>query len=343
MQWQMTEHFRGGVMLRSRLIVLMFLIGAMVPGARMAYCQSISAGSAQAFPNKSVRIVTAEAGGGNDLGARLIAQALTGNLGQQVIVDNRGGPVVIPVGIVTKAPPDGYTLLVHGSQLWMLPLLRSDTPYNPLTDLSSITTISEQPNILAVFPSLPVKSVADLIALAKSRPGSLNYSSGPSGASSHLAPELFKLMTGVNFVRIPYKGSGPALNALISGESQVMFPTAGTVTAHLKSDRLRALGVTSAKPSALFPGMPTIAASGVPGYESVSTMGMFAPLKTPPAIINRLNEEVARVINSADIKEKFFNNGLEALGKSPQEFTAYIKSDMTRMGKVIKDVGITAE
>jgi tripartite-type tricarboxylate transporter receptor subunit TctC len=150
-------------------------------------------------------------------------------------------------------------------------------------------------------------------------------------------------MTGINMVRIPYKGSGPAVNALIGGEAQVMFPTGSTAAAHLKSNRLRALGVTSAKPSALFPGMPTVAASGVPGYESVSTMGMFAPVKTPPAIIKRLNEEVVRVINRADVKEKFFNNGSETLGNSPQGFAAYIKSDMTRMGKVIKDVGITAE
>jgi len=188
-----------------------------------------------------------------------------------------------------------------------------------------------------------VKSVDDLIALARARPGELNYGSGGSGSSTHLAAELFKSMARVNIVRVPFKGNSPALNAMFAGEIQLMIVTAGTVAPHLKSGRLRALAVTSAQPSPLAPGLPTMAASGLPGYESIQIYGVFAPRKTDGAIVKRLNEEIVRVLGRTDVKEKFLASGVEPVGSTPQLLAATIKSEIARMGKVIKDAAIRAE
>jgi len=295
---------------------------------------------AQVYPNKTVRIVTAEPGGGNELAARLIAQGLTGALGQQVIVESRGGASgAISTQTVSRATPDGYTLLLYSSSLWVLPLMK-EVPWDPLRDFAPIILAASAPNVLVVHPSLPVKSVRDLIALAKVRPGKLDYATGASGAAAHLAAELLKSMARVNMVRIPYKGTGPGLNALMGGEVQLMFPAAGAVMSHVKSGRLRALAVTSAKPTELAPGLPTVAAAGLAGYEAVSIYGMFAPARTPASLINRLNHETTLVINHAETKERFFNAGVEIVGSSPEEFTAIIKSEIHRWGKVIKDAGI---
>ena len=297
--------------------------------------------SSQDFPNKPVRIVTAAPGGVSDLGARLIAQGLTASLGEPVIVDNRGGGA-IAAPLVAKAAPDGYTLLYHGSNIWLLPLMQS-VSYDPVKDLSPITQAGGSPNILAVHPSLPVKSVKELISLAKARPGELNYAGGTTGSTIHIASELFKAMAGVNIVRIPYKGTAQALNDVISGHVQVMFPNAGSGSPHVKSGRLRALAVTSAQPSTLLPGLPTVAASGVPGYEAVAMTAMFAPAKTPAPVINRLNQEIVRVLNQTDVKQRFLDSGVEVVGSSPEEFAAAMKSDMSRVGKVIRDAGIRAD
>ncbi|MBI3068912.1 MAG: tripartite tricarboxylate transporter substrate binding protein, partial [Betaproteobacteria bacterium] len=255
----------------------------------------------------------------------------------------RGGAGgVIGAEMAAKSPPDGYTLLVAAGSFWIGPLLR-DTPYDPVRDFSPISMVSRAPNVVAVHPSLPVKSVKELIALAKARPGVLNYSSGATGSSSHLSGELFKALAGVNIVRIPYKGTAPALNDLIAGQVHLMFPTASAVAPHLKSGRLRALGVTSAEPSVLFPGLPAVAAMGLSGYEAVSMTGIFAPAGTPATIINRLNREVVRVLNMADVKEKLFRLGVEPVGSSPEELAAKIKYEMTRLGKVIRDAGVRAD
>jgi tripartite-type tricarboxylate transporter receptor subunit TctC len=197
-------------------------------------------------------------------------------------------------------------------------------------------------NVLVVNPATPVKSVADLIALAKAKPGELNYGSSGTGASNHFAGELFRAMAGVNIVRINYKGAGPALTALFAGELQLMFPTAGAVTPHVRSGRVRALAVTSAEPTALFPGVPTVAAF-LPGYESISIYGVFAPAKTPRTVIDKLNGEIVRFLNRADVKEKFFNAGMETVGGPPEQLAATVKSEMARMGKLIKDAGIRGE
>ena len=300
-------------------------------------CASLGAAAADDFPNKPLRLVTSEGGGGNDVQARIIAQGLAAALGQQVVVDNRPSGVV-PGELVAKAAPNGYTLLFYNNALWIGPLLQS-TPYDPVRDFAPVTLVSRGPNVLVVNPTLPVKSVGELVALAKSKPGGLNYGSSGTGASNHLAAELFKSMAGVDIVRVNYKGAGPALTALIAGELQVMFPTAGSVAPYLSSGRVKALAVTSAEASPLAPGVPTVAAT-LPGYESIAICGLFAPVGTPRAVIERLREEIVKLVNRSDIKGKFASVGMEIGGGAPDELAAMVKSEMSRMGKVIKDAGI---
>ena len=295
----------------------------------------------QLQPNRPVRIVASGVGGGTDFVARQIANGLTDSLGQQFLVENRGSSVV-PGEIVSKASPDGHTLLVTtGGILWVLPFFQK-VPYDPVKDFSPVALAASFPTVLVVNASLPANSVKELIALAKTKPGELNYASGSSGASTHLAAELFKSMAGVNIVRISYKGAGPALNAVISGEVQLMFSIAASVAPHAKSGSLRALAVTSAGPSVLAPGLPSVAASGLPGFESASMGGMFGPAKTPVAIINRPNREVVQFLSRADVKEKLLNIGVEAVGSSPEQFEITVKSEIVRLGKVISDAGIRA-
>ncbi len=302
----------------------------------------VTTASAQEFPTRAIRIVTAEIGGGNDFAARIIAQGITPALGKPVVVENRGGSVVVSAQIVGKAQPDGHTLLLYGNNLWILPFMRTQVPYDPIADFSPITLATRSPCVLVVHPSLPVKSTGDLIALAKARPGQLNYA-GASGGIIHIAAEVFKYMAGLDMTYVPYKGGSPALIALVSGQVQLMFPTAGTVAPHLKSSRLRALAITSAQRSALFPDLPTIAATGLPGYESVAHFALLAPAKTPVAIINRLNQEMVRVLAQADVKVEFNNVGIEPVGGTPAQLAATIKSEMERLGKTIKAAGIRAE
>jgi len=293
----------------------------------------------QDYPNKPIRIVT-PAGGAGDFVARLIAEKITGPLGQPIIVDGRS--TVIAVETVAKeAPSDGYTLLVAGNSLWIGPLLQK-MPYDPLRDFAPISLLDRAPNVLVVHPSLPVHSVKELITLAKAKPGELNYATGSIGSSDHLAAELFKSVAGVNITGINYKAQGPALNGVIGGEVQLMFNTASSAMPFVKSGRLTALGVTSAQPSALVPGVPPISAT-LPGYESGSLIGLLAPSNTPAMIVNRLNQEIVRVINRADMKERFMSLGAEPVGSSPEEFAATMKSDIAKWGKVIKDAGIHVE
>jgi len=244
--------------------------------------------------------------------------------------------------LVSHAAPDGYTLLVQGSAVWVASLFRK-TPYDPVKDFLPITQLVTAPQILCVNSSVPAKSVRELIDLAKAKPGALNYASGLPGTLNHLAAELLKSMAGVNIVGITYKGGAPALNSLLGGETQIMFVAMSSAAPHLKSGRLRALGATTLQPSALAPGIPTLAASGLPGYESASVVGFLAPAKTPAPIINRLNQEAVRVLNTAEVKEKFLSIGIETVGNSPAQFGTSIKSEMARLGKVIKEAGLRAE
>jgi tripartite-type tricarboxylate transporter receptor subunit TctC len=321
-------------MLILRFVVWIFLLAMIVLGAGVV--------SGQDYPNKPVRIVVGGVGGNADFHARrLIAPGLTSALGQPVVVQNRGGTDA-SAETVANAAPDGYTLLVSGSSFWVAPLLRQ-TPYDVVKNFLPITMTTQAPQVLVVHPSVPVNSVRDLIDLAKSRPGMLNYAGGSTGGAQHIAGELFKSMAGVDIVAIRYKSEGPGLTGLIGGEVQMMFPSAVAAAPHIKSGKLKALAVTSAQPSALFPGLPTVAASGVPSYESASQQGIWAPAKTPEAIIKRLNQEIVRILSRADIKEQILSIGLEAAPSSPEQFARIIESDMIRMRKLIKGLDIKAE
>jgi tripartite-type tricarboxylate transporter receptor subunit TctC len=297
---------------------------------------------AQNFPVKPVRIVTAEAGGSNDFGARLMAPGVSSGLGQQVIIENRG-PGILPSETVARAPADGHTLLLHGSSVWLSSYLQDNVPYDALRDFAPITIVTRAPNVLVVHPSLPVKTVKDLIALAKARPGVLNYGASGAASSPRLAAELFKAMAGVDIVRINYRGSGPSMVALMAGEVQLAFASPGGAIPHIEARRLRAVAVASAQPSPLLPGLPTVAATGLPGYEYSAAYALFAPAKTPEPVIRRLNQEFVRVLNRPDVKERFMNGGVEPVGSSPEQLTAKMKYDMAQLGKMIKDLGLRAE
>ena len=297
---------------------------------------------AQDFPTRPLRITTGGPGSNGDVASRIIAQAMTPLAGQQVIVDNRTSGVILGE-VVGKAAPDGYTLLLTGSSFWLLPFFQDRLPWDPIKDFMPVTIAVSSPNVLAVHPSLPVKSVKELIALAKARPGQLNYGSGPSGTSNHLAGELFKSMAQVNIVRVPYKGVGQAVNDLIGGQVQLMFPVAGSAMPHVKTGRLRALAVLSTKRSELTPGIPTASESGLPGFVAEVTNGVFAPAKTPPAIIARVNELFSRALNLPDMKQKLVAVGVEAVASSPEGLAAAVKTDYTLLGKLIKDLGLRNE
>jgi tripartite-type tricarboxylate transporter receptor subunit TctC len=319
-------------MVRVSVVVRTFSITTIALAASLAFAQN--------YPNRPIRILAIGPGGGSDFPARLIAPALGASLNEPVIVDNRGG--IIPAEIVSRATPDGYTLLVGGSTTWIGPLLQK-LPYDPVKDFAGVCVINQSPNILVVHPSVSVNSVKELIALAKAHPGALNYGSGGTGSTPHLAAELFKSMAGVNIVRIPYKSGAAAFVDMIGGHTQVGFPSAGDMGPYIKSDKLKALAVASANPSALFPGLPTVAASGLPGFESLSYNGLFAPANTSRTIITRLNREVVRIINTPDVKEKFLAVGVEPRTSSPQEFDAIVRSEMSRAAKLIEDTGIRAD
>lgn len=297
--------------------------------------------SAQTFPIKPIRIVTAPAGGNSDFTARQVASGITGALGQPVIVDNRAGGIV-PVEVVLKSPPDGYTLLLDGASFWVGPLLES-LPYDAVRDFSPVSTVNTSIFVLAVHPSLPVKTVNDLIALAKAKPGTLNYGSGAAGSTNHLAPELFKAMAGVNIVRIPYKGAAPAVVGALANEVQMLLFDVGVLGPHLKSGKLRGLAVSSPQPTALAPDLPTVAASGLPGYEVLGLTAILAPGKPPAETIRRLSQEITRALDRPEAKQAFFNRGAEAGGSTPERLAAAIKSDVAKWGKLIKDAGIKAD
>jgi tripartite-type tricarboxylate transporter receptor subunit TctC len=298
--------------------------------------------AAETYPSRPIRLVTAEAGGGSDFVSRIIGQGLNANLGKPVVVDNRGGGVIAG-DIVARSPADGYTLLYYGSTLWLLPQVRKNVPYDPIRDFAPVIQAVSTPAVLVVHPSVPAKSVQDVIALAKAAPGKLNYASAAIGTATHVSAELFKYLAGVDITRVPYKGTGTALNDLIGGQVQVMFAVAASVAPHVKSGRLRGLAVTSARPSPAFPDLPTIAAAGVPGYESVQFSGLLAPARTPRAVIDKLNAEILRVLLAPESKERLANSGVEVVAGTPEQFAASMKADVARFGKVVRSAGIREE
>ena len=291
------------------------------------------------FPTKPVRIIVTDAGGSSDLYARIIAQGLTTRWGRQVIVENRSSFGAIDT--LMRSQPDGYSLLCFASSLWIGPLLKRGS-YDPIKDVTPITIAAKAPNVLAVNPALPAKSVKELIALAKAKPGALNYGSGGTGSGPHIAAELFNSMAGVNIVRVSFKGAGPATNAVTAGDVHMIFTSTGTVGPHVKAGRLRALAVTSAEPSPLVPDLPTIAAV-LPGYDSTQFQGIFAPGKTPPALARKIQQDITAVLAQQEVKEKFLAMNSEAVGSTPEALSQAMKSDIARIGKIIKEGGIKQE
>ena len=296
----------------------------------------------QNFPSKPVRIVMTGVGGGTDFVARIIAQGLTASLGQQVVVDSRPSGVIAG-DFVAKSPPDGHTLHFHGSALWLAPFLESKVPFDPIKDFAPITLATRGPNVLVVHPSLPVRSVKELVALARAQPGTLNYATGAAGSQNHIAGELLNSMAGIKLVRIPYKGTALAIVSLMAGEVHLAFSPASTAAPHIQSGRVRAIAVASAQPSSIFPGLPTVASSGFPGFEADAVYGLSAPARTPAAIINVLNQETVRAIRSTEAKQPLLNAGLEAVGSTPEEFAAFARNDMNTSGKLLKAGGFQAQ
>lgn len=293
---------------------------------------------AQDYPVRPVRILTAEPGGGNDFLARVVSPRLATALGQQVIVDNRASAAVGPLGAIASA--DGYTLIVGGGTFQSVPILEK-AQYDPVKSFVGVSQLERSPNVLVVNPSFPVNSVKDLIAVAKAKPGTLNYGSGGAGGSLHLSAEMFKIAVGVDIVRVPYKSTGPALIGLLGNEVQLAFSTAGGAMPHIRSGKLKALAVTSAEPTALVPGVPTMIASGVPGFELETIGFMLAPLNTPVSVINRLNREVVQIMSLPEVKAQMIIGGSEAASSTPAQIIAKLAEADARARKLYKAIGLT--
>jgi tripartite-type tricarboxylate transporter receptor subunit TctC len=299
----------------------------------------------ESYPSKPLRfIVPYPPGGGNDFVARVIAPRLAEAFRQPVVIDNRGGAHgIIAAELTAKAPPDGHTFLLGGTGHALNPIIYAKLPYDSDRDFTPVSLAAIAPNILVLHPSVPVSSVKELIALAHARPGQLHFGSSGAGGNTHLAGELFKLRAHVDMVHVPYRGTGPASAALLSGEVQMIFSTLPPALSQVRAGRLRALGVTGAKRSAVVPDVPTIAESGVPGYEALGWWGVLAPSRTPPAVIAALNAGIVKVLRSDDAKAQLFREGIEAAGSTPQQFAAHLKSEQQKWAKAIKDANIKIE
>ncbi len=305
-----------------------------------------SGAAAQHYPVKPVRLIVAfPAGGGNDVLARLVTQKLSAALGQQFVVDNRtGAGGTIGAELAARAPADGYTLFLAAVATHAInPNLQKNLTYDPLRDFDAVCLLASAALVLAVHPSLPVRSVPQLVALAKARPGAINYASSGQGSSAQLAAELFKSMTHTNLQHVPYKGIAQGLNDLLGGHVQVIFNTAAALLPHIKSARLRALAVTTAERIPALPELPTIAESGVPGYQAGSWWGIVTPAGTPRAIIDILNRELVAAVRTPDIVARLNAEAALSIGSTPEEFTAHIRDELARLGKVIREAKIAVE
>jgi len=300
---------------------------------------------AQGYPAKPIRIIVPYApGGSTDVVFRILAPRLAEILGQTVLVENRpGGSSTIGLDIAAKSQPDGYTLGVPNITFGANPSLMKKMPFDTEKDLVPVSLVSVVTLVLSVHPSVPVKSVKELIVLAKSKPGSLNYGSAGNASANHLATERFKHMTGINMVHIPYKGGGPAVISIVGGETAVLFATIPSAFQHFKTGRLVALGVSSLKRSVALPNVPSIAEAGVPGFEAIEWNGVVVPTGTPAAVIEKLHQAFARALSIPEVKERIVGLGADPVGNSPEEFSAFIKKEIATWSKVIKEVGITIE
>jgi tripartite-type tricarboxylate transporter receptor subunit TctC len=320
-------------------------------GARLAQCSflaaliSATAGAALAqggYPSKPVRvIVPSSAGGGTDIVTRIITPELSKRLGQPVVVDNRpGAGTMIGIEAAAKSPGDGYTLLMGLSTLAINSALKKSVPYDPVRDFAPITVAVTSASILVVHPSLPVKSLKELISFARARPGQLNYASAGTGTYPHMTYELFLSMAKLKMEHIPYKGTAPAMIDMLAGHVVTMAATVLTGLPHIRTGRLRPLGITSAKRNPAVPDIPTVAEGGLSGYESVQWYALLAPAKTPKEIVNRLHQDMVRILHSPEIKKRFANDAAETVGNSPEEFARHIRSELDKWEKVARNAGI---
>ncbi len=297
---------------------------------------------AQNYPTRAIRLVVPSSpGGGTDITGRIVAQKLSEQLGQTVVVDNRAGAgTIIGNDIVAKAPPDGYTLLMGLSTLAINPSMYEKMPYDALKDFAPVSLAVMSPNVLTVHPSLPAKTVKEFIALAKTKPGTITYGSAGQGTSPHLSGELLKVLAKIDIVHVPFKGSGQSVISSLAGEIASNFPSVPTAMPYIKAGKLRALGVTTAKRTQALPDVPSIAEAGVPGYEATQWFGVLAPAGTPRPIIDKLNAEMVKLLKSPDVRERFIADGTDPAPTTPEEFAAYIKSETDKWTKVIKAAGI---
>ena len=317
----------------ARLLVLALVLGA----AHTALAQA-------PYPAKPIRfIVGFPPGGSNDIVARTLAPALSEGLGKQVVVENRGGAnTAIATELVAHAAPDGYTILMNAPGHVTNPSLIK-LNFDPIRDFAFITRIGEAANLLVVHPSFPPRSVKELIAFSKQRPGDVNFGSSGIGTSVHLSAELFQYMTGVKWVHVAYKGGGPGLVALLSGEVSLYFGNLPTVIRQVRAGKLRALAVSGLKRAPAAPDIPTVAESGVPGYETATWWGLSAPAKTPPAILARLHKEAIRAVNAPDVRQRLEGVGADIIGNTPEQYAAFIRNEIDKWAKVIKAAGIKSE
>ena len=298
--------------------------------------------AAQNYPARPVRVVVPYAAGGNtDFTARAIGAKLTDVFGQQVIVDNRpGGATNIGTEIVAKAPADGYLLLMGGASNAINMSLFAKPPYNTLRDFTPVILCVKGANVLTLHPSVPAKTLKELIALARAQPGKLNFASSGIGSSNQMAGELFKVMAKINIVHVPYKGNAPALTDTLAGHVEMMFSGVPAVAPHIQTGRLRAAGIGSLKRFTALPQVPTFDEQGLKGYEATTWFGLLAPARTPPAIVARWNAEVDKILASADIKERFIRDGLEPIGGTPEAFGKFIQSEIDKYARVIREAGV---
>jgi tripartite-type tricarboxylate transporter receptor subunit TctC len=296
------------------------------------------------YPSKAVRfIVGFPPGGTNDIVARALGQKLTEQTGQTFIIDNRGGAnTAIASELFVRTPPDGYTIMLNAPGHATNPALLK-LPFDSIKDFAFITLAAESMNLVVLHPSFPPRNVKELIAFSKSRPGQINYGSSGIGTTVHLSAELFQYMTGVKWTHIPYKGAGPAVIELLAGHHVLYFGNVPSVIQHARTGKLRAIAVTGAKRSTAVPDIPTVSESGIPGFLVTTWYGVSAPAKTPRPIIDRLNSEIVRALNSPDLRSRLTNDGADPVGNTPEQYTAFVENEIAKWAKVIKSAGIKAE
>ena len=322
----------------------MKLLEAIAIGLSVA-CSTCAMAADVAYPSRPIRLISPfTPGGGNDLVSRAVAVEMTKNIGQSVVVDNRpGANTIVGMELVAKAAPDGYTLIMTSSTQAINATLYPKLPYDSIKSFAPVSLVGSSPLIIAVPTASPLKSVTDIINAARAKPGDLKYPSAGTGNATHLGGELFASMANVKLTHVPYKGSGPGLTDLSAGRLEVCFSTALSVVPFVKGGRLRAIAVTSAKRSSFIPDLPTVAESGLPGYEASTWYGVIAPAGTARGVVVRLNAEIVKVLQVPDVRERLIAQGIDPVGNSPDEFAAYIKSEIGKWAKIIKSTGVTAE